>query len=95
MWKKPCGVNLEESQPTEEPTLGILMKDCIPIEGAPNWSRVKCEEGVAKMNCYELTATLIPHPPVPHWVGADETENLRKRKKVESEEKAQTGGSCS
>lgn len=38
---------------------------------------------------YELTAALIPHPPVLRWAGGDKTEDLRKKNKVGS------GRSCS
>jgi len=29
------------------------------------------------MNCYELTATLIPHPPVPCRAGDEEVERMK------------------
>lgn len=53
-----------ELQPMGMTMLEKLVKVCILWEGSHTEAGEKCEqEGVAKMNCYELTATPFPHRP--------------------------------
>ena len=54
---------VKDCSPWEGLALEKFVEDCLPWEGPHAGAGEKHEEGVAENNCYELTATPIPHPP--------------------------------
>jgi len=65
------GAVCEELQPVGRTRVGPVYGGLSPVGGSPCWSRGRSvsspppeEEGAAETVCDELTATLVPRPPV-------------------------------